>query len=149
MEQTKEAEQRKPKFELVTFLDSFQRTVIGQPINEKSNEMTLVVKNPVVVNVIPQVDQRTGQPTGQMALQLLPLFFREFLGAKEEPVYLSYGRALITPINFEGGFDWRLYGQYESIFLPPSRIITPNNVGEVTPAQSNSPVVNLFPEDKK
>jgi hypothetical protein len=133
------------KIELVTFLDSFQRTVIGEPVEAKSTPEVLVVKNPVVVNVIPQVDQRTGQPTGQMALQLLPLFFKEFQGDKSEPVYLNYNRNLITAITFDGGFDWRLYGQYQTIFIPPSqRIVTPGGAGQVTPAAANSPVVNLF-----
>jgi hypothetical protein len=135
----------KPPVELVTFLDSFQRTVIGELI-ENEDKSVLSVKNPVVVNVIPQIDQVTGQPSGQMALQLLPLFFREFLGDKTEPVVLNYNKSLITPIKFNGGFDWRLYGQYQTIFTPPSQqIATPRSAGQPTPASKDN-VIKLFPD---
>lgn len=134
--------EQKSNIELTTFLDSFQRTVIGEK-TESVSEDILTVKNPVVVNVIPQIDPRTQQPTGQMALQLLPLFFREFLGDKSEPVFLDYNKKSITPIRFAGGFDWRLYGQYQSMFLPPQQ--QTNAPQGVTPPKADEKIINLFP----
>jgi len=76
---------------LVSFLDAAQRTIISELVAEDADK--LVVKNPVVVNIVPQTTQEmikdengilkpTGReiPSGQMALQLIPVYFREFRG---------------------------------------------------------------------
>ena len=102
---------------LVTFLDSAQRTIIGEMIESESQDI-ITIKNPVVVNIVPQLDETTRQPNGQMALQLLPVYFREFQGEKKNPAIFKYQKSQITMITFEGGFDFRLYGQYEHIFNP-------------------------------
>jgi len=133
---------------IVTFLDAVQRTIIAERVDEECNENLLVVKNPVVVNILPQVDPVTRQQTGQMALQLIPLFFREFMGDKSETVVLSYPRNQVTQIAFKGGFDFRLYAQYEHIF-DSSGIVVPDSAGSVTPATENpksviKPVLKLF-----
>ena len=122
---------------LITFLDSVQRTIIAERVDEECNEKVLVVKNPVVVNIMPQRDPISGQPTGQMALQLIPLFFREFQGDKSEPIFMDYNKESVTSIRFKSGFDFRLYNQYEQMFNP-SNIIIPNNSGRVTPASVNT-----------
>lgn len=117
-----------------TFLDGSERTIIGEVLPELCTDELYVIKNPVVVNIIPQMDQRTGQPTGQMALQLLPLFFKEFQGDKSEPVIFEYKETAVTKIKpFDGGFDFRLYAQYEQIFNP-SNLVLPENSGQVVPA---------------
>jgi len=134
---------------LVAFLDGMERTIIGEQVTE--DEQTVQIKNPVVVNIVPQADQ-TGRPTGQMALQLLPVFFKEFLGDKDEPVIYDYSKSRVTKITFKSGFDFRLYAQYDHIFNP-SPIVTPENPGQVIPAgpppNADGPVINLFPDDKK
>jgi len=128
---------------IVTFLDGMERTIIGEKINE--DELTMEIQNPVVVNIVPQADQ-SGRPNGQMALQLLPVFFREFLGDKEEPVVYSYNKSRITPVSFKGGFDFRLYAQYEHIFNPASMPAAEAPVGAPPNAAGNGPVINLFNE---
>lgn len=127
---------------IVAFLDSMERTIIGERKDE--NGEVLKIQNPVVVNIVPQGDPQTGQPTGQMALQLLPVFFKEFLGDKDEPVIYNYQKSRITQINFNSGFDFRLYAQYERIFN--SNAETSQIPGQVpqTNTQSDGPVVELF-----
>ena len=115
---------------LITFNDSVQRTIIAEKLTE--TDTTITVKNPVVINVQPQMNQ-TGQQTGQMVLQLLPIFFKEFLGDKNASINYKYNRDQITEIDFEGGFDFRLYSQYEQIFNP-SAVVAPQGVGQVQPA---------------
>ena len=61
---------------LVSFLDAACRTIIGEGISETTDKLS--IKNPVVVNIVPQAGPN-GQPNGQMALQLLPVYFREFM----------------------------------------------------------------------
>ncbi|MDD4110002.1 MAG: hypothetical protein PHS54_00450 [Clostridia bacterium] len=122
---------------LITFLDAAQRTIIGELI-EDNNEVILI-KNPVVVNIVPQLGPN-GQPLGGMALQLLPVYFKEFQGDKSKPAIFEYPKSQIVRISFEGGFDFRLYGQYEHIFNAP--IATPTTRGEA------APVLKLFDDEK-
>ena len=157
-----------PNVNLVSFLDAVQRTIIGELVVEAVDSEFLVVKNPVVVNIIeqtrpqmrqimrPQLNPQgqptgrmepTGQmeptgmsePTGQMALQLLPVYFREFQGEKKNPAIFKYRKSQITSIDFEGGFDFRLYGQYEHIFSQA-------NVQPDPKAPVAAPVLKLFEE---
>lgn len=122
---------------LVSFLDAAQRTIIGEQTDE-TNE-TLTIKNPVVVNIVPQYNEANGQPTGQMALQLLPVYFREFQGEKKNPAVFKYQKSQITQVSFDGGFDFRLYGQYEQIFNPAQM-----QVPQQKQQGSNPPVLKLF-----
>ena len=128
---------------LTSFLDAAQRTIIGEIIDE-TNEI-LTIKNPVVVNIVPQLDPRTGQPGGQMALQLLPVYFKEFQGEKKNPAIFKYQKSQITRVDFEGGFDFRLYGQYEHIF---NALATPTNQPptQTPPPAQSAPVLKLFEE---
>lgn len=119
---------------LVSFLDAAQRTIIGDQTAE--TETTITIKNPVVVNIVPQVDERNGQPTGQMALQLLPVYFREFLADKKSPVVFTFHKNQITNVSFDGGFDFRLIGQYQNIFAAT----------EAAKSATEAPVLKLFDE---
>jgi hypothetical protein len=123
---------------LVSFLDAAQRTIIGEQLDDNGVEIT--IKNPVVVNIVPQYDER-GAPTGQMALQLLPVYFREFQGEKKNPAIFKYPKALTTQISFEGGFDFRLYGQYEHIFNPQ---VAEKASPAIASNPETAPVLKLF-----
>ena len=124
---------------LIAFLDAAQRTIIGE-LELETNE-TLTIKNPVVVNIVPQHDQATGRPTGGMALQLLPAFFKEFQGDKNSPVIYEYQKTQITKISFAGGFDFKLYGQYAHIFTQEIAAQPVNNGAQ------DKPILNLFDDD--
>ena len=129
---------------LTTFLDAAQRTIIGEQIDETDEILT--IKNPVLVNIVPQIDPRTGQPGSQMALQLLPVYFKEFQGEKKNPVIFKYLKSQITQISFDGGFDFRLYGQYEHIFNSLSNPTPPTLFTPPQPASppQETPVLKLF-----
>jgi hypothetical protein len=143
---------------LITFLDSAQRTIIAE---EKEVTDTMVkVSNPVVVNIVPQTfpagHPQQGQQTGQMALQLLPVYFREFQADKSQGVLFTYHLDSITSIEIEGGFDFRLDAQYEQIFNPPQQAEAPvSNVPPPIPGaaqapqpqQAAAPTLNLFDDE--
>jgi hypothetical protein len=133
---------------LITFLDAAQRTIIGEKISETVDITT--IKNPVIVNIIPQTDQ-TGRPMGGMSLQLIPAFFKEFQADKNEATYYNYNNTQITHINFDGGFDFRLEGQYEHLFRTisepdnkPSPVSEPPKTGG---SSNEPPVIKLFDDD--
>jgi hypothetical protein len=123
---------------IVTFLDSVGRTILAEKSDEIENK--IAVKNPVILHIVPDSN-------GRMSVQLLPIFFREFLADKNEDVIFYYNLDQIVKTNIEN-FDFRLQAQYKqlfnksSIFVPPSSDI-------VTPASNQQPaskVVNLFDE---
>jgi len=99
---------------IVAFLDSINRLMFAEEVN--STDSILKVKNPVVINIVPQADPRTGQPTGQMALQLIPVFFKEFLADKSSDVIFNYNKSVITVID-PLVFDFKLHAQYHQLFV--------------------------------
>lgn len=125
---------------LVTFLDAVGRTIVGE--HAESTDTVIKVKNPVVLHVVPQ-DQ-----SGKMSVQLLPIFFREFLADKTNDVTFSYHKDNITETDIEA-FDFRLQAQYTQMFNS-SNIFVPPNAGGVTPAaaanNNGGGVINLFDE---
>ena len=129
---------------LITVLDSAQRTIIGEQISAKSPEY-ISIKNPVVVNIVQQFDPVTRQPNGQMALQLLPVFFKEFLADKGADVVYNYPLSSTVIVDSGSPFDFKLISQYNSIFQAESRVPA-GQVGsaEKKPVDTNSPVVKLF-----
>jgi hypothetical protein len=95
---------------IITFMDSIGRTIFAEIDTEHSNEETLWVYNPVVVHTQP------NPQTGQMALQLFPVFFREFLADKDQKIVWKYNRKNIVETGEEVVFDFKLKAQYASIF---------------------------------
>jgi len=94
---------------IITFLDSVGRTVLGEKIESETNEQILAVKNPAVVHILP------NQQTGQLQLQILPLFFKEFLADKDTGTTWKYNRTSITEA-IDVTFDFKLEAQYRQIF---------------------------------
>ena len=122
------------KKDLVVFLDTVGRTIIAERLEE--DDVTIRVQNPALVNIVPQQgqDPASGQPVQRMALQLFPLFFREFLAAKDEPVKFTYNKANVTMSDGDIALDFKVGIQYEQLFAA---------VGEITQAQ---PPVQAQPE---
>lgn len=107
---------------IVTFLDTVGRTIIGEEVDSPKGPNFLGVKNPVIVHIVP------NQQTNQMALQLFPLFFKEFQADKNEDTVWSYNRESI--VESTGIIlDVKLQSQYSNMFsnliLPDSSIISP------------------------
>jgi hypothetical protein len=126
-----------PTTKIVTFLDTVGRTIVGEFVS--TDDAVLKVKNPVVLHVVPQ-DQ-----SGRMSVQLLPIFFREFLAEKTGDVVFSFKHENITETDIDA-FDFRLQAQYVQMFNK-SNIFVPPNAGEVAApaAGKDSPaIINLF-----
>ena len=121
---------------LTTFLDSLGRTIIAESVPELNTETHLTVKNPVIVHIVP-----VGN-SGQMTVQLLPVFFREFLADKTEDTTWKYNRVSVTEAE-QVVFDFKLTAQYQQMFSK-SNLIIPPGAGEVAPPSPD--VVKLFDE---
>jgi len=121
------------KNNIVVFFDSVGRTVLGERIDEQTNEKTLAVKNPAVVHITP------NPQTGQLTLQILPLFFKEFLADKSAPTYWNYKRELITEAQ-DLVFDFKLQAQYQQLFGAAPVLPQPSE-------QKEPEVVRLFDDE--
>ena len=116
------------KDDLVLFLDSVGRTIIGEKTGE--TDTTLSVKNPSVLLVQPNPD------TGQIQVQLVPVFFKEF--CTEEGTW-EYTKANLTPA-VGVGLDDKLYTQYNNMYS----VIQAPSEGELAAAGADAPPVKLF-----
>ena len=94
---------------IVVFFDSVGRTILGEKLEDKTTKEVLTIKNPAVVHIMP------NQQTGQLQLQILPLFFKEFLAEKDNGTVWNYNRANITEA-VDVTFDFKLEAQYRQIF---------------------------------
>jgi hypothetical protein len=126
---------------LITFFDTVGRTLIAEFVSDTETHVT--VKNPVIVHIVP------NQESGQMALQLLPAFFKEFLADKSQDTEWTYFKNNITLSN-NPELDFRLKTQYQNMFseiqVPDNNIITPQQAAN--PTEQTGEVVNLFDESK-
>jgi len=94
---------------IVVFFDSVGRTILGEKLEDKTTNEVLTIKNPAVVHIMP------NQQNGQLQLQILPLFFKEFLADKDTGTVWNYNRANITEA-VDVTFDFKLEAQYRQIF---------------------------------
>jgi hypothetical protein len=119
---------------LITFLDTIGRTILGE-VTTSNDETELGVKNPVILQVI-QTDQ-----SGRMSVQLLPIFFREFLSDKTGDYVFHFKKNNITTSDIDA-LDFRLQAQYEQMFNKNNAFVAPQ---PQQPDNSQS-VINLFDE---
>lgn len=127
---------------LVIILDAIGRTILGECSSEKSTEETLAIKNPVILHVVD-----TGG--GRMSIQLLPLFFREFMADKTGDVVFSYKKNNITLSDIDA-LDFRLQAQYSQMFNKNNNYVTPEQQPQQQiqqqPTEPSQSVINLFDE---
>lgn len=120
---------------LTVILDSVGRTILGEAATS-TDATKIAIKNPVVLHVIPADNQ------GKMSVQLLPIFFREFLGDKTGDVTVTYDVTRISTTDIDA-LDFRLQAQYAQMFNKSNSFVTPAS----QPANgSNQSVINLFDE---
>lgn len=114
------------KTKLITFLDPIGRVILAEEVT--LGTIWLVVKNPVILHAQPT-------PQGQLNIQTLPLYFREFLGekTKAEGAKWQYPvSSIVIGLNIEN--EDRLVKAYHDLWAP-------------TPVQNNKPrEVKLFDE---
>lgn len=109
---------------LTVFLDNIGRTIIGTSVSE--TDAVLSVENPALVHIQP------SPQSGQLQLQILPLFFKEFQADKSASTTWDFKKCNITqckPIEFHNQF----FAQYMQLFASP-------------PAPPEPEVVKLFDE---
>lgn len=113
---------------LITFIDHIGRTILAEQTEIDKNFLT--VKNPAIIHV---------QPTqnGQLNVQTIPLYFREFIGEKSRNNGTSWKFSLGSiVIGVDIDNDPRLVDQYNKLFAPVA-----------TPASNNGEqVIKLFDE---
>ena len=124
---------------MITFLDAVGRTIIG--VESKRDDSYVYIENPVIVNVVPQQiqDPNTGQVGQRMALQLYPLFFKEFLADKNGAVTFKYNLSNIAITDGDVIFDFKIKMQYDQLFAPMQ-------ITQAPPAEQTNKVIKLFDE---
>lgn len=102
----------------IVFIDNIGRTILAQEISR--SETQLVVKDPAMIHV-------NQTQNGQLQVQLIPLFFREFLSASSQVTGTSWSYNL-SQISLAVGdleVEAKLNEQYDRVFtqsliIPPS-----------------------------
>jgi hypothetical protein len=122
---------------IVAFFDSVSRTIIGQEV--ESNDKTLTVKDPAVLHLQP------NPQTGQLSLQILPLFFKEFLADKADDVIVSFTKDSIALVK-DPVLDFKIIAQYEQIMSLASQPQPEQPVPGQAPADQD--VVKLFDDEE-
>jgi len=128
-------------------IDSVGRTIVG-PMKE--TKTSIEVENPAIVNI------EVRQDTGQIAVQLIPYIFREFvdMSLRTETVTWSFPKdSVVTSPDLK--IDPALQKQYENVFNQPGGQLTPGGPQpqaatpqpESKPSEQKEPeVVKLFDE---
>ena len=111
---------------LTVFLDNIGRTIIGKQIKETTEVVS--IENPALVHVQPNVQ------SGQLQLQILPLFFKEFQAERSQATVWNFKKSNITTCE-EIPFASQFTAQYEQLF-------------QAAPAPQKQPeVVKLFDDE--
>lgn len=98
-----------PTKSLTVFLDNIGRTIIGKVATE--SDSTLTIENPALVHI------QTNAQTNQLQLQILPLFFKEFLSNKDSSTMWTFKKSSITTAEAMT-FAPQFAAQYEQVFQP-------------------------------
>jgi hypothetical protein len=122
---------------LTVILDPIGRTILG--VKVESNDSTIALENPVILHIVPADNQ------GKMSVQLLPLFFREFLADKSGDVVFTYDKARVTLTSIDA-IDFRLQTQYSQMFNAQNAFVTPDATQQAPQQGGGGNVVNLFDE---
>ena len=123
-----------------TFIDSVGRNVLGVIEGSSIGSAvlpgnTITVKNPVMIAVQPN--------NGQLQIQLVPLFFAEFIKPNGEDNRNYKFVFNLTSISYGVGFevDEKIIAQYEKI------VSATFNASNEPPAVEEPKTVKLFSED--
>jgi|TARA_R110002020_G_scaffold262737_3_gene477180 hypothetical protein len=121
---------------LTVFVDTVGRTVVGESLEETAKVLT--VKNPAIVHVQP------NPQTGQISVQLIPFFFKEFLKdqTKGDTVWEFLKSNMTVAKDIE--LDDRLVTQYSNMYSviqsPGAGVVT----SDVDTPGKDAPVIKLF-----
>jgi|TARA_A100001015_G_C14797952_1_gene635737 hypothetical protein len=119
---------------IITFIDNAGRNILGVVSSE--DDSNVKVENPVMITV-------QQQQNGQMAVQLFPLFFQEFVeeGENKRSNYFNYKKCSIA-IGEDFAIEPRIIDQYDKIVNPTLQPVP-------TQAASNEQpeVIKLFDDE--
>lgn len=112
---------------IITFIDPIGRNIIGEQVS--NTDTVISVKNPAMINV-------AQAQNGQLQVQLIPLFFAEFISdtTRSEGSTWGFNTSTITLGTVE--VDARLVDQYTKVF---------SSTPQSAPATEES-VIKLFDE---
>ena len=120
---------------LTVFVDGIGRTIVGEVLKE--TKTALNVKNPAIVHVQPNAQ------TGQISVQLIPFFFKEFLKGQSDTEW-QFLKATLT-VATDLVLEERLVTQYTNMY---SVVQAPGQPAVVTPGdaatKADAPVIKLF-----
>jgi len=113
-------------------IDGTGRTIIGELVED--TETQIVLKNAATIYVQPN-------EAGQLQVQTIPLFFKEFmtLDGREQGVDYRFNKSQVTETNAGDILDNKLITQYEKI----KENITAPDEPQATP-ENTEDVVKLF-----
>ena len=128
------------KTEINVLVDNVGRTIVGRI--KKATNTSVTVENPAIVNI------EVRQDTGQIAVQLLPYIFREFISPEQRNGTVSWSfpkNSVVTSSDLK--VDDTLKTQYENVYSQPSGGLSPavQQPAQSSPEPVNEPeVVKLF-----
>jgi len=110
------------------FINHVGQTILAENVEEDKN--VLKVKNPAILHVVPN-------QTGQLQVQLIPLFFREFIDNSDRNNGAVFNFNKSSVVTSEIKLEPKIKEQYERIFAPVAPSATKNE-------GKGSPVIKLF-----
>lgn len=119
---------------LKIIIDQVGRTIIGELSSE--TDTTLTIKNPC--NIFIQSNEQ-----GQLQVQTIPLFFREFLTleGREQGVIFTFNKDQITDSNAAKTLDIKLINQYNQVM---TNFAQPDDAQPEGATPESGEVVQLF-----
>ena len=117
---------------LKIIIDQVGRTIIGEVIED--TDTSYVLKNAATIYVQPN-------ESGQLQVQTIPLFFKEFLtlDGRESGVTFTFKKDTIIDTSAASVLDTKLVSQY-------TKIVENLNTPDVPAAAESGEVVKLFDE---
>lgn len=117
---------------VIVFLDTLGRTLIGKKDEEKSTKTHMAVVNPAILNIMPQQNPNNPQQTS-MSVQIIPMVFKELQADKSEDTTWMYRKDTITE-NTGVTLDFQIQASYANVFNPQPQVAAPQAVAAPAPA---------------
>lgn len=114
---------------ITVFINHVGQTILAEQIEDKASKLT--VKNPAVLHVTPS-------QTGQLQVQLIPLFFKEFIDQKTRNEGAQFTFSKDSIVTSSVNLEPKIEEQYNRIFSPAPRAAS--NDGK------DAPTIKLFDE---
>ena len=116
------------------FVDSIGRALLGEVVDGPEDSVN--VKKPVIVHVQP------NQQTGQIAVQLIPYFFKEFNETENDTVWSFPKNSVVSSTGLQ--LNKQLVDQYTNIVNAPA-----GSPPAGAPPAEEPGVVKLFDDEEE